>query len=306
MKIIAIAALVSACSYDPSFGDCLVACGTALECPQGLACGAGGFCRAPDSESSCSDPGKTDSDPDDVDGDGVMNVDDNCPTIKNSDQANEDGDRFGDACDPCPPFADPPVLDDPDGDGVSGACDPFPTLPGDRIALFEGFALPSLPHEWSSVGDWSFSQGDAVITEGDARASLFVTRTTTARQTVATQFVVGGLSGTDQQIGTMQLADTSRDVECVLDHVRPTQDFIEIANVVGGAIQIVEATMAPPFERTTVTFSHRRVGTQHVCGDGPATTTGVTPFVAGPLDLGVVTRSVSARVKWVLVVESSQ
>ncbi len=38
----------------------------------------------------------------DVDGDGILNADDNCPNVANKDQADKDGDKKGDACDPCP------------------------------------------------------------------------------------------------------------------------------------------------------------------------------------------------------------
>ncbi|MGI5830101.1 MAG: amidohydrolase family protein [Bradymonadia bacterium] len=40
--------------------------------------------------------------PNDIDGDGIPNSSDNCPTVANPDQADTDGDGEGDACDPCP------------------------------------------------------------------------------------------------------------------------------------------------------------------------------------------------------------
>ncbi|HEX6837984.1 MAG TPA: thrombospondin type 3 repeat-containing protein, partial [Polyangia bacterium] len=46
-------------------------------------------------------------DPSDVDGDGVPNLEDNCPTVANADQADGDLDRKGDACDACPAAANP-------------------------------------------------------------------------------------------------------------------------------------------------------------------------------------------------------
>ena len=41
----------------------------------------------------------------DLDGDGVADTDDNCPTVANPDQADVDSDGVGDACDPCPHVA---------------------------------------------------------------------------------------------------------------------------------------------------------------------------------------------------------
>lgn len=38
----------------------------------------------------------------DCDGDGILNVNDNCPEEPNPGQENADGDSFGDVCDPCP------------------------------------------------------------------------------------------------------------------------------------------------------------------------------------------------------------
>ena len=40
--------------------------------------------------------------PTDVDADGVLDANDNCPAVANADQADLDDDGAGDACDPCP------------------------------------------------------------------------------------------------------------------------------------------------------------------------------------------------------------
>ncbi len=58
----------------------------------------------------------------DRDGDGVLNLFDNCPGEANPGQGDADGDGLGDACDPCP--HDPE--NDADGDGVCGDIDNCP------------------------------------------------------------------------------------------------------------------------------------------------------------------------------------
>ena len=84
----------------------------------------------------------------DTDNDGVADGVDNCQTIANADQSNQDGDSFGDACDSCPldanndsdgdgicgnidncPSSSNPSQADNDGDNVGDACDAFPNDP---------------------------------------------------------------------------------------------------------------------------------------------------------------------------------
>ncbi len=60
-------------------------------------------------------------DPQDADGDGVLDSMDNCPLAPNADQSNVDQDDLGDACDNCPTTDNPNQLD-ADGDGVGDAC----------------------------------------------------------------------------------------------------------------------------------------------------------------------------------------
>jgi len=77
--------------------------------------------------------------PVDADGDGVLDIDDNCRTVPNPDQADEDGDGVGDACDNCPVVVNPDQSLDLDRDGIGDACDPHPANAGDCLVLFESF-----------------------------------------------------------------------------------------------------------------------------------------------------------------------
>ncbi len=49
----------------------------------------------------------TTANPDDTDGDGVLNNVDNCPSVDNANQTDGDGDMKGDACDACPAVSNP-------------------------------------------------------------------------------------------------------------------------------------------------------------------------------------------------------
>lgn len=61
----------------------------------------------------------------DIDCDGTLNNDDNCPEIPNSDQKNSDGDTTGDVCDKCPEISDSKGPDD-DCDGLVNSEDECP------------------------------------------------------------------------------------------------------------------------------------------------------------------------------------
>ena len=74
----------------------------------------------------------------DEDGDGRIDVADNCPSVANEDQANRDEDEFGDVCDPFPDVADNLAAclaqDDVDGDGEADRTDACLETPkGDAV-----------------------------------------------------------------------------------------------------------------------------------------------------------------------------
>lgn len=118
-----------------------------------------------------SDPG-VDGDPDDLDGDGLHNADDNCPRVANVDQHDEDGDAFGDACDNCPSLNNPNQADTTElemralPDGVGDVCDPRTGVSGDTLRAFYSFATDAQASAWTGTG-WTIS-GDAAHANGAA------------------------------------------------------------------------------------------------------------------------------------------
>jgi hypothetical protein len=102
------------------------------------------------------------ADPNDLDGDGIANADDNCPRAANSDQHDEDGDGIGDKCDNCPSIANANQADTTEvgtmqfADGVGDACDLRPALGGDKIAAFFAFASDAEANAWQGDG-WTIA-----------------------------------------------------------------------------------------------------------------------------------------------------
>jgi len=77
----------------------------------------------------------------DSDGDGVCDMDDNCPYTYNPGQEDADEDGIGNACDNCPDNYNP-GQEDADGDGIGDVCDPtvitlasFMATPKDRQVI---------------------------------------------------------------------------------------------------------------------------------------------------------------------------
>ena len=58
----------------------------------------------------------------DTDGDGIPDINDNCPYVYNSGQSDKDGDGVGNLCDNCREIPNPEQYDS-DGDGIGDACD---------------------------------------------------------------------------------------------------------------------------------------------------------------------------------------
>lgn len=180
------AAALAGC-YAPSAPSNVPCDPTAPACPSGERCleaSAGAF--------ACSSEAGGDGDGDgdgidpllDRDGDNVPDLVDNCADMPNLSQADEDLDRRGDACDNCPPFENANQAD-ADGDGVGDDCDTYPNIPGDRIAVFEGFS-GGLPAAWTKLGNWIGTGSSALaMAMGDTEATLVVPFTSTVHQTLS-------------------------------------------------------------------------------------------------------------------------
>lgn len=95
-------------------------------------------------------------DPQDSDGDGIYDWQDNCPAVFNPSQADADTDGVGDACDNCPATFNP-GQEDRDGDATGDACDP------DRDGDGAANALDNCPDEANA--DQADADGDGI---GDA------------------------------------------------------------------------------------------------------------------------------------------
>lgn len=114
-----------------------------------------------------------DADPDDLDGDGLLNASDNCMHVYNVDQHDEDGDGHGDACDNCPANANPTQADTSEvdaqqfPDGVGDACDMRPALAGDKLVHFYSFGDAADANAWTGNG-WQIT-GDELHADGSAR-----------------------------------------------------------------------------------------------------------------------------------------
>lgn len=99
----------------------------------------------------------------DVDGDGILDVYDNCPDLPNADQADVDGDGFGNVCDVCATVFDPRQIDS-SGDGIGDACE---AIDGDADGVLnDADNCPNVSNADQADSDGD-GQGDACDPDDD-------------------------------------------------------------------------------------------------------------------------------------------
>jgi hypothetical protein len=244
-----------------------------------------------------------DGPPDDPDNDGVVETEDNCPGLANADQDNEDGDAFGDACDPCPPYV---VNDDPDGDGVGGLCDPRPDLSGDRIEHFAGFQR--MPADLERAGTWTISGGQIHVTGSlDSLAAATWTNSGAGPEVVSTHVTIDALfgAGNARPIGVVHHFDaqSSEGTLCVFGINPSDLEVYALAdNASTGAIALAP-TAANVGDSSS--FESRRTSTTYSCNAerlaSPLQGMNVLPATNRG---GLFARSGSASFDWAMVVRS--
>lgn len=243
----------------------------------------------------------------DLDGDGVVDSVDNCVAVANPDQADEDLDRVGDVCDPCPPVPD---NGDADGDGVGDACDPNPGTSGDELVAFVGFADP-LPASWTTSGTFMASDGDGALRAGDnATALLTMPSPAAARVEIRAGLVIDMITATGLNLGSINVIErmqpnTDKSIACQLSGLSDgTQEELRIFDA--SASQVIDNAPHAFSSGTETELWLQRDGTSYTCGAtgpvlelaGNATFSPVSPRI------GVRVHGAAARFHWIMIVTS--
>lgn len=244
----------------------------------------------------------------DRDSDTILDELDNCPTIANADQANEDGDMFGNVCDPCPPVGPPGNLD-PDSDGVGDACDPNPLMPGDSIALFEGFDQAPTAAGLLTTGMVVYGGGQMQILGSVTPAGLTWPVMGGQNRVVSTRFTIDSLTGPPALIGVVDRVNANMVTGVSCEAGLATDGTPKLAAI---ELPAMERMFAPISIGTgmTATVAQRRSGRSYMCRFDSVTAqeqvlySSTTNETLGLVQTGVRTRSASTHFDWVMIVNT--
>ena len=279
--------------------------GATARCPEGLVCVAHGGIET--CERAGGDPDPTDGAPDvpaadDADGDGVADAVDNCAERANSDQSDEDSDKIGDVCDPCPISSD---HSDSDGDGVPNTCDPS-SINQDHIALFVSFAS-GLPAGWSAENATA-SNGSATLTAAlDEGAYLALPAPDASFIAIWAQATFDAFAGTTLAgMGVMDRRSPGLDnsIACQLTAAADgaTQKLRLYDSNAGTTLGQADHELKVG-TTTILRLTREANGVQHRCSaSAPSATLGAsTSFMPPDPQLGLRVRSGTARYHWIMV-----
>jgi len=244
----------------------------------------------------------------DSDGDGIKDNLDNCRLKANPTQDNEDGDAFGDACDPCPPSQ---VNTDSDGDGVGDQCDPDSTQQN-VITLFDGFNYAQAPPNvvLFPSASWTFPLGQVRLANLSATQRAYYVfpqqgNGQNAQDAVYTSYVISQVpTSSPSGVGAVQRFDASQvvGVGCLIGRGSDSLPHIRILVTTDEAS--ARLGTAPFQNGQAVAMVFTRNGMQYDCRD---LTSGST--AAGPQGISVPTASVGlysqgtqADFNWIMVV----
>ena len=257
-----------------------------------------------------------DGPPDDLDADGVKNVTDNCPSVSNPMQFDEDGDLKGDECDPCPQLGMNSDHADPDGDKIGNACDPRPGTAGDALAYWNGFhtASATLPDGLvmihGTADRWSVANGFLVFTRANDDWGMPAADVAKTTHTVDTFFeITAEFAGTASAAG-VAVDIAANDTDCYDCQARLDNDRREMWRRVPAA-----PDGWSPLGGTTVTtpMDSYRVILQRTAGDTSCTTTRLgqgtialsnSDDTRGNTRAGLFARNVDVRFKYLAIYTS--
>jgi hypothetical protein len=252
----------------------------------------------------------------DPDQDGLATAQDNCPLVSNRNQANEDGDALGDACDPCPPVAGMNANSDSDGDGVGNACDPNPNIGGDRLLVFEGFSDPTtITPGFTSLGSWSYVNGTAMVSAPQTQAAWLkwslnpVPARTTVRAAgaIANLFSTAGVPLTGAGVLEGESASQGGGTVCVIGYeTAGTPTRLLLARSTGGSFAGTGVTGVVLGQPQEFELARLGAGGGHRCTATPASPNPATASITtGPgAGTGLWAQAADAGFAWVMIVGS--